>query len=85
MSRTHHDNQTPPPRFGYEAALWGMVATSLLTSWLLGWALLLLLPDSGWAHFAATAAAVVLAGAAVGGVVRWRHGRRRTHGQAPHA
>ena len=78
MSRTHHDDQTPPPRFGYEASLWGLVATALLASWLLRWALLSLLPDTGWADFAATALAVVLAAGTVGGLARWRNKRHHT-------
>lgn len=68
----------PPPRFGYEGWLWGLIAAGLIAVWLLRWVFLLVLAHGGWADLAATSLAVVCGGGAVGGLARWRHGRRST-------
>jgi len=78
VSRTRKQDRGTPPRFGYEASLWGLVGAGLIAGWLLRWGLLALLPGQGWADPAATAVAVIVGAAAVGLLTRWWHGRRRT-------
>ncbi len=78
MSRTKKQDPNTPPRFGYEASLWGLVAVGLMAGWLLRWGLLTLLPHQGWADPAATAVAVVVGAGAVGLLARWWNSRQRT-------
>ena len=76
MSRSKKQDQTTPPRFGYEASLWGLVGAGLIAIWLLRWGLLTLLPDQGWADPTATAVAVVVGAGTVGLLARCWNSRR---------